>query len=70
MFQPHAWEPSIQNPYRGMVIWTVPENVESLVTLFRDPRVTEYEDKEWTFVIEDVSGDNSDDDFDDGYEFT
>jgi len=49
----HSWEPSLQNPYRGLVVWPVPENVEITVTLFRDPRQSEFEDKEWTFVIED-----------------
>ncbi|XP_064600820.1 EH domain-binding protein 1-like [Liolophura sinensis] len=48
-----SWVPSIKNPYLGSVNWTVPENVEITVTLFRDSRQEEYEDKEWTFVIED-----------------
>ncbi|XP_076099632.1 EH domain-binding protein 1-like isoform X4 [Mytilus galloprovincialis] len=51
--QLHTWEPTIQNPYNGMVTWTVPENVETQVTLFRDSRHAEYEDKEWTFLLED-----------------
>ncbi|CAC5404770.1 EH domain-binding protein 1-like protein 1,EH domain-binding protein 1 [Mytilus coruscus] len=51
--QLHTWEPTIQNPYNGMVTWTVPENVETQVTLFRDGRHAEYEDKEWTFLLED-----------------
>lgn len=38
-----------------MVTWTVPENVETQVTLFRDSRHAEYEDKEWTFLLEDVN---------------
>jgi len=38
-----------------MVIWPVPENIEITVTLFRDPRQTQFEDKDWTFIIEDVS---------------
>lgn len=54
-FQLHTWNPTIQNPYCGQVVWAVPENVEIQVTLFRDSRHSEYEDKEWTFVIEDVS---------------
>nr|XP_033809911.1 EH domain-binding protein 1-like protein 1 isoform X2 [Geotrypetes seraphini] len=48
----HSWQPGIKNPYRGMVVWMVPENVDITVTLYRDPHVEEYEDKEWTFVIE------------------
>ena len=54
-WQWHTWEPSIQNPYNGFVSWSVPENIDINVTLFKDPRQTEFEDKEWTFVIEDVS---------------
>ena len=55
IFQVHTWEPSIQNPYRGHVVWAVPENIDITVTLFRDPRQADFEDKEWTFHIEDVS---------------
>ncbi|KAM9134189.1 EH domain-binding protein 1-like protein 1 isoform 3-T3 [Pangshura tecta] len=51
----HSWQPGIKNPYRGMVVWMVPENVDIMVTLYRDPHVEEYEDKEWTFVIENES---------------
>lgn len=38
-----------------MVVWPVPENMEITVTLFRDPRTNEFEDKDWLFYIEDVS---------------
>ncbi|XP_037694941.1 EH domain-binding protein 1-like protein 1 isoform X4 [Choloepus didactylus] len=48
----HSWQPGIQNPYRGTVVWLVPENVDIAVTLYRDPHVDQYEAKEWTFVIE------------------
>ncbi|KAJ8405376.1 hypothetical protein AAFF_G00318490 [Aldrovandia affinis] len=48
----HGWQPGIQNPYRGMVIWQVPENVDITVTLFKDPGADEFEDKDWTFIIE------------------
>uniref|UniRef100_A0A8C8SC81 EH domain binding protein 1 like 1 n=1 Tax=Pelusios castaneus TaxID=367368 RepID=A0A8C8SC81_9SAUR len=51
----HSWQPGIKNPYRGMVVWMVPENVDIMVTLYRDPHLEEYEDKEWTFVIENES---------------
>lgn len=33
--QLHAWQPGIKNPYRGMVVWPVPENVDITVTLYR-----------------------------------
>ena len=54
VFQAQKWAPSLGDPYRGLVIWPVPENIEATVTLFRDHRHDEYEDKEWTFVVEDV----------------
>ncbi|XP_059160226.1 EH domain-binding protein 1-like isoform X3 [Physella acuta] len=53
--QPYKWEPTIQNPYLGLVTWEVPENIEITVTLFRDSRQHQYEDKDWTFTIEDHS---------------
>lgn len=88
-YQLQAWQPGIKNPYRGMVVWPVPENVDITVTLYRvrqmncglmflvgmqyvkiiqcnvlilmicfltqDPHADEFEDKDWTFVIENVS---------------
>ncbi|KAL0993923.1 hypothetical protein UPYG_G00115600 [Umbra pygmaea] len=48
----HGWQPGIKNPYRGMVVWPVPENVDISVTLFRDLHSDVFEDKDWTFVIE------------------
>uniref|UniRef100_A0A8B9EQ38 EH domain binding protein 1 n=1 Tax=Anser cygnoides TaxID=8845 RepID=A0A8B9EQ38_ANSCY len=32
----HSWQPGIKNPYRGVVVWPVPENVEITVTLFKE----------------------------------
>lgn len=43
------------NPQRGSVVWAVPENKDATITLFKDPRSNEFEDKCWTFCIEDVS---------------
>ncbi|KAJ8922190.1 hypothetical protein NQ315_004125 [Exocentrus adspersus] len=51
---PMGWEPTLQNPYKGLVVWPVPENHQVAVTLFKDPRTNELEDKDWSFVIEDV----------------
>ncbi|XP_069002193.1 titin homolog isoform X3 [Embiotoca jacksoni] len=48
----HSWQPGIKNPYRGMVVWPVPENINISVTLFKDANADEFEDKDWTFVIE------------------
>ncbi|KAG1674555.1 EH domain-binding protein 1 [Nymphon striatum] len=53
--QQHTWEPTMTNPYRGLAVWALPENMEITVTLFRDQRSPNFEDKEWTFVIEDAS---------------
>uniref|UniRef100_A0A8C5E6Y6 EH domain binding protein 1 like 1 n=1 Tax=Gouania willdenowi TaxID=441366 RepID=A0A8C5E6Y6_GOUWI len=48
----HSWQPGIKNPYRGTVMWQVPENVDISVTLFKEANSDEFEDKDWTFVIE------------------
>nr|XP_029530603.1 EH domain-binding protein 1-like protein 1 isoform X3 [Oncorhynchus nerka] len=48
----HGWQPGIKNPYRGTVVWQVPENLDINVTLFKEPTVDEFEDKDWTFIIE------------------
>ncbi|XP_037537640.1 EH domain-binding protein 1 [Nematolebias whitei] len=48
----HCWQPGIKNPYRGLVVWQVPESLNITVTLFKDPTAEEFEDKDWTFVIE------------------
>ncbi|KAK7790995.1 hypothetical protein R5R35_011455 [Gryllus longicercus] len=52
---PLPWEPTMKEPLRGIVVWAVPENKEVSVTLFKDPRTQELEDKDWTFVLEDVA---------------
>lgn len=40
---------------KGRIRWPVPDNNTISVTLFKDPRTFELEDKDWTFVVEDVS---------------
>ncbi|XP_066599069.1 EH domain-binding protein 1 isoform X2 [Prorops nasuta] len=52
---PLDWEPSLSDPLKGVISWPVPDNHTVSVTLFKDPRTHELEDKDWTFVIEDVS---------------
>lgn len=52
---PLPWEPDMMNPLDGHVVWPVPDNHSISVTLFKDPRTHEMEDKDWTFVLEDVS---------------
>ncbi|KAF7648663.1 hypothetical protein LDENG_00153410, partial [Lucifuga dentata] len=51
----HSWQPGIKNPYRGLVVWQVPESVDISVTLFKEATAEEFEDKDWTFVIENES---------------
>lgn len=53
--QPMQWEPTLQNPYKALVVWSLPENQQVDVTLFRDPRTRTLEEKDWSFIIEDVS---------------
>lgn len=38
-----------------MIVWPIPESKEIAVTIFKDPRTSEYEDKDWNITIEDVS---------------
>ncbi|KAK4873284.1 hypothetical protein RN001_015313 [Aquatica leii] len=52
---PMQWEPTLQNAYKGLVVWPLPENHQVSVTLFKDPRTNELEDKDWSFIIEDVT---------------
>ncbi|KAL0859729.1 hypothetical protein ABMA27_010091 [Loxostege sticticalis] len=53
--EPQEWEPSLKDPLKGSVIYTIPLNHTVAVTLFKDSRTNELEDKDWTFVLEDVS---------------
>ncbi|CAK9797729.1 EH domain-binding protein 1 [Anthophora plagiata] len=53
--EPVDWEPCLSDPLKGVISWAVPDNHTVSVTLFKDPRTHELEDKDWTFVIVDVS---------------
>ncbi|KAK0096543.1 hypothetical protein PV326_005199 [Microctonus aethiopoides] len=48
---PLEWEPCLSDPLIGIVSWAVPDNHTVSVTLFKDPRTHELEDKDWTFVV-------------------
>lgn len=48
------WEPTMKNPLKGVVVWPIPESKEIAVTIFKDPRTSEYEDKDWNITVEDV----------------
>ena len=50
-----SWEPDLVDPLTACMSWPVPDNHTVAVTLFRDARTRELEDKDWTFAIEDVS---------------
>ncbi|CAK9297109.1 unnamed protein product [Gordionus sp. m RMFG-2023] len=48
------WEPTIDNSFKGVLTWPIPETTEIEVTLYRDPKDPQiFEDKEWTIFIED-----------------
>ncbi|KAG5672661.1 hypothetical protein PVAND_002773 [Polypedilum vanderplanki] len=49
------WSPDMVDPLAANLSWPVPDNHSITVTLFKDPRTHELEDKDWTFVLEDVS---------------
>ncbi|XP_059728294.1 EH domain-binding protein 1-like protein 1 [Haemorhous mexicanus] len=49
--KPRRWQPGIQDPRRGMVVWVVPETLEVVVTLYRDPQATAFDDKTWNFLV-------------------
>ena len=45
----------MRNPYRGLVVWVLPQLIEFHVTLFHDEHSEIYQDKEWSILIEDVA---------------
>jgi len=45
----------MKNPLKGMIVWPIPESKEVIVTIFKDPRTGEYEDKDWNIALEDMS---------------
>ncbi|NXB89408.1 EH1L1 protein, partial [Vidua chalybeata] len=55
--KPRRWQPGIQNPQRGMVVWVVPETLEVVVTLYRvRPQAAAFDDKTWNFLVVNVRG--------------
>uniref|UniRef100_A0A1I7XNE9 EH domain binding protein 1 n=1 Tax=Heterorhabditis bacteriophora TaxID=37862 RepID=A0A1I7XNE9_HETBA len=50
------WEPSFSNPEQSVIVWPeqAPDHINILTTLYRNPNDDQYEDKEWTIVIEEV----------------
>lgn len=54
--EPLPWEPTMKDPLVGNVVWPIPDNKEITITLFKNQRTNEFEDKDWAFILEDVSG--------------
>lgn len=56
--QLHSWQPGIKNPYRGMVVWPVPENIDISVTLFKVAAARIHfpnDDKAWFLFYKPIS---------------
>jgi len=51
----HCWESTVDDLYRGVVSWSVPENITATVTLFHGGKLAKCEDKSWMFIVENVS---------------
>ncbi|XP_065161389.1 EH domain-binding protein 1 isoform X1 [Atheta coriaria] len=51
---PMQWERTLQNTYKALVVWPVPENHQVAINLFKG-RGNDFEEKDWHFVIEDVA---------------
>lgn len=51
------WEQSYSDPAKCVIIWPeqMSENVDIFTTLYRAPDDDQYEDKEWTIVVEEVT---------------
>lgn len=50
------FQPGIAKPYRGVMVWAEPEELEMICTLYKDDKPeAPFEPKEWTFIILDES---------------
>ncbi|VDP00142.1 unnamed protein product [Soboliphyme baturini] len=51
------WEPTITDPYSGLIIWPSKdaEILDIVTTLYRDTRRDTFDDKEWCFIVEEVT---------------
>lgn len=53
---PFNFQPGIAKPYRGVMVWADPEELETTCTLYKDDKPdAPFEPKEWTFIILDES---------------
>ena len=54
--RPFDFQPGIAKPYRGVMVWAEPEELETVCTLYKDDKPdAPFEPKEWTFIILDES---------------
>ena len=53
------WEPSINNPSHGHVVWPEPEKMTTVVTLYKGQKDHVYENKEWEVSIVEVNRDGN-----------
>ena len=49
------WEPSINKPCHGFVVWPEPERMSTIVTLYKGQRDKGYESKEWEVSVVEVT---------------
>lgn len=54
LLKEHSWVSSLNDSTLGRVDFSTPEDVSSTITLYRQPREEEFEDKDWTFYVESV----------------
>ncbi|VDP08305.1 unnamed protein product [Heligmosomoides polygyrus] len=51
------WEESFSNPFQTVIMWPeqAPDQIDILTTLYRSQHDDQYDDKEWTIVVEEVT---------------
>ena len=54
--KPFQFQPGIAKPYRGVMVWAEPEELETTCTLYKDDKHdAPFEPKEWMFIVLDES---------------
>eukprot|EP00111_Clytia_hemisphaerica_P003007 TCONS_00008570-protein len=54
--RPFDFAPGIAKPYRGVMVWADPEELDMTCTLYKDEKGdSQFETKEWTFLVLDES---------------
>ena len=49
------WEPSINNPSHGHIVWPEPERLTTIVTLYKGQKDNTYDNKEWEISVIEVN---------------